>query len=309
MSKIKKVGFNFFRPIYEDDSGAKSLNLQELFERIRKHYLEGKEKLENGEGDNEYKHVYSYNDEPARLADISYDAVKEYYHLIFERLNYQVPNRTTLHGESKALELEEDEWIGIDVSVLYDPITHIFMIQRNRDSLGPSGIEKFIRTLLYTAGFEGNFTLAIVSDPTAKKRAFKQSAYRKIYLKVTGAKANNIVQRLRQVKRNIDVDSVEITFNCKQGRSDKLDEDFSKQVLDEYLDDPQVQKLQIRSREEEGDPVEPIDLIDHKLVTFKSFDFVNDGRQLNPVSVYERMVEIFEGNETKQGFKHIIMRM
>lgn len=306
---IKKVGFNFFRPVYENGDGeSKYLDLSELFERVRSQYIESREKLVVDEEENEYKYVYTYNNEPARLADIDYDAIKGYYHLIFERLNYQVPNRTTLHGESTALELEEDEWIGIDVSVLYDPNSHIFMIQRNRDSLGPRGIERFIRTLLSTAGFKEDFNLAIVSDLTAKKRAFHQSAYRKIHLRVAGAKANSLLQKIWQKPSDLNIDSIEISFNSKQGKADKLDDDFSKAILEEYIDDPELQRLQIRSRENEEDPVEPIDLIDHKLVAFETFGFKSDGRQLNPFSVYERMVAVFEGDNKRVGFKHKIMR-
>lgn len=306
MSKIKKVGFNFFRPTTIVDGENKYLSLKELFETVRKKYTAGKEKEKETGEDQEYKYVYTYNYEPARLADIDFDT--KYYHLTFERLNYQVPNRTTLHGESTALELEEDEWIGIDVSVLYDPEDHIVMIQRNRDSIGPQAITQFIRSILDELGFGGDFDLPIVSDRTAKRRALNQAAYRKISARLTGAKASNILDLLWGNSDNVGVDTIEITFNSKIGKKDKIDHDFSKTVLQEYSDNPEILRLQIRSREEEEDPVEAIDLIDHKLVAFKIFDFTSDGRQLNPISIYEEMIKIYEGYDNNEGFKHKIMR-
>jgi hypothetical protein len=300
MAKAKRVGFNFFRPTIEIENGhTVFINLKPLFEIIRRNYQKARE-LGNVE---EYKHVYTYNNEPARLADISVDPETQYYHLIFERLDYQLPNRTTLHGESQALDLDEDEYIGIDVSVLYDSENHIVMIQRNRSSLGPQGIEKFVSTLLQTTGEEGTFFLAIVSDNSAKRRAFNQSAYRKIHMKVIGNKAEGLVEKL--FSRNAEgIDSIEISFNSRSGKNDKIDDDFSKQILEEYIDNDEVKRLQIRARESEEDIVEPIDLIDHKLQTYTMFEFTED-RQLNPISVFYEMIRKFDDG----GFKNKILGM
>src|SRR5699024_11023389 len=154
------------------------------FEQVRNEYQKAKDRIELGLGPVEYKIIYAYNNEPARLSEVSVDSDSQYYHLVFERLDYQLPNRTTLHGESEALDLEDDEYIGIDVNVLYDSENHIFMIQRNRSSLGPSGIEIFLRTIIngYVGQIDGEFNLAMVSDTTAKRRAFNQNAYRKVHL-------------------------------------------------------------------------------------------------------------------------------
>lgn len=325
MAKIKKVGFNFFRPVTNlENNKTKHCNLEPFFEKIRLKYVEAKTSLEEDINDseenindsedeisvleddsNEYKLVYTYNGEPARLADISIDVATQYYHLVFERLDYQVPNRTTLHGDSKALDLGEDEYIGIDVNVLYDPQNHVLMIQRNRSSLGPSGIETFIRTILLnnTEG-EENFNLAIIADTSAKKRAFNQSAYRKIQMKVTGAKAAGIVEKLTD-KQKVNVDSVEITFNSKIERKGSLDEEFSKEVLKEYLGDNDVTMLKIRAKEQEDGIVEPIDLIDHKLQTYTTFNF-RKKRQLLPESVFQEMIKKYDIENG--GYKNKIVR-
>lgn len=306
----KKVGFNFFRPVITISDNEALFNFKEIFEQIRNEYQKAKSRIDSGLGPEEYKIIYTYNNEPARLSEVSVDVESQYYHLVFERLDYQLPNRTTLHGESEALDLEDDEYIGIDVNVLYDSENHIFMIQRNRSSLGPSGIEIFLRTIInsYTGQIEGEFDLAIVSDTTAKRRAFNQDAYRKIHLKVTGLKANGIVEKFSR-SGNKNVDSVEISFNSSTSRNDKIDDDFAKELLEEFVDHEDIQKLQIRSREEEDSLVEPIDLIDQKLQTFIDYDFRED-RRLNPTSVFARMMERFDGeNEESEGFKNKVTRM
>lgn len=55
--------------------------------------------------------------------------------------------------------------------------------------------------------------------------------------------------------------------------------------------------------------VEPIDLIDHKLQTFINFNFKKD-RRLNPVSVFEKMVERFNGTDgNKTNYRSLITSM
>lgn len=46
------------------------------------------------------------------------------------------------------MELDEDEYIGEEVSALYDQEYSIIMLQRNRNSLSPSGIEKYFSGVL-----------------------------------------------------------------------------------------------------------------------------------------------------------------
>lgn len=305
MSRIKRVGFNFFVPTTQlENRDEIPINLEPIFERIRVQYLAAREN--DGVGDQEYKHVYTYNSEPARLSEISRDYETQYFHLTFERLNYALPNRTTLHGDSEMLDLDDDEYIGHEASVLYDPINHVLMIQRNRDSLGPTAISSFIQSLVNDAGVANNFSIAMISDTTARRRAFRQTVYRKISTKVVGEKAIGIIERLFN-QRPDGIDNVEITFNSRSGRADEIDSDFSVQLLENYIDDPEVQRLRIRSREHEESPVEPIDLINHKLEAQTTFDLVAD-RQLNSIRVFEDMVRLYD-NEEVGGYKNKILRM
>ncbi|WP_438312204.1 DUF6731 family protein [Sporosarcina sp. FA9] len=302
MSVTKRVGFNFFKP-YTKVEGEDPIviNLARLFEEVRKRYLEART-----EGlDQEYKHVYRFNDEPARLANVSIDYDTQFYHLVFERLDYVLPNRTTLHGESKAVELEDDEYIGHDVSVLYDPENHILMIQRNRSSLGPTAIEGCLRTLLQQFEVADSFEMALITDNSAKRRALNQSSYRKIQLKVTGSKADGIIERLWG-KAPSGLDVVEISLSSGLKKVDEIDNEFSKEILEEFVNDDEVTSLRIRSREDDESTVEAIDLIDHKFQCFAGFK-IDDDRQINPISVFDRMVYLYSNEEN--GMRNKILRV
>lgn len=300
MSRVKRIGFNFFKSMTKTDEGQYiKLNLRPIFEHVRSQYQAARD---NGISD--YKRVYTYNNEPAKLSQISIDIDTQYYHLTFERLNYSLPNKTTLHGDSEMLDLESDEYIGHEATVLYDPENHILMIQRNRDSLGPTAIGAFIESLVIDAGVATNFLIAMVTDITARRRAFNQSAYRKISTKIVGAKANGLIERL--FDKNPGVASIEISFSSKSVKDGEIDQDFSLQLLEEFVDDPEVERLRIRAREYDESPVEPIDLINHKLEASQIFDLRTD-RQLNTHKVFEDMSRLYH-NENG-GYKNKILRM
>lgn len=286
MTKVKIVKFYFFRPVVKRENQDILIDLRNIFEQIRLQYQNGRDN-----DDENYKIVYNYNNEPARLADIAVDVETSLYHLVFERLNYhQLPSKTTLHGDSQAVELEEDEYIGFDVNVLYDPADHVLMIQRNRDSLGPTGIEYFLNTTLHKyANMNGaQFSLSVITDENVKKRAINQKAYRKLHFKVTGAKANGIIERLTGRNDDLGIDNIEIILNCKPNKTAEIDQQYARQLLEEYVEDEDVQKLRIRAREAEDSPVEAIDLFDHKLQASSEFVFISE-RYLNPISVFEKM--------------------
>lgn len=300
MPRIKRVGFNFFKSITKNAQGRDiRLNLSPIFSHIINQYQQAREN-----DIAEYRRVYSYNNEPARLSQIDIDYDTQYYHLTFERLNYSLPNKTTLHGDSEMLDLDADEYIGHEVTVLYDPVNHILMIQRNRDSLGPTAIGAFIESLVVNAQVADNFSIVMVTDTSAKRRAFNQSAYRKISTKVVGEKANGLVERL--FDRNPGVASIEISFNSRPVKDGEIDQNFTLQLLEEFVDDPEVERLRIRSREYEESPVEPIDLINHKLEASHVFDLRND-RQLNTFKVFEYMVDLY--NNSENSYKNRILRM
>ena len=306
----KNVGFNFFRPIAEINGENIYYNFKDIFEQIRTEYATARERIKQGIGPEEYKIIYKYNHEPARLSEVSIDYDTEYYHLVFERLDYQVPNRTTLHGDSEALDLDDDEYIGIDVNLLYDSNNNIFMLQRNRSSLGPNGIELFLKKIISIYTFDENleFNLAIVPDLTARKRAFNQSSYRKIQLKVAGAAANGIIEKLYG-RKNVDVETIEVTFNSATTKKSKINSDYAIGILEEYVENADTQKLLIRAREDDEGLVEPIDLIDQKLQTFITFEFGKQ-RSLNPESVFKHMIEKFDSDVSEGGgYKNKILRM
>lgn len=83
----------------------------------------------------------------ARIDDFKYDDVNDIWGIRFMRLrDTNIPSTVKDGKKSTPVELEEDEYIGEDVTMIYDESCGIAMIQVNRFSLYPNRIEELIDT-------------------------------------------------------------------------------------------------------------------------------------------------------------------
>lgn len=305
MSKRKNVFFNFFRSTTydKDEEKNKRLSLKDMLEGIKNVYQKGEE-----EDLTDYKIIYTYNDEPAMLSEITYDVKLEVYHLVFERLVYNVPNRTSIDGASEAIALADNEYIGHEVSMIYDPENCVIMIQRNRDSLSPKGIERCLNNLVTQNELADNFDMAIITDPDAKRKAFNQRSYRKLHAKIDGAKADGLIEQLSNmlghpgVSHNID--NVEIVLSSGVKKDDEIDDEYAKEVLKVFDPDESddIKTLKVRSRAEEEERVQTIDLIEHKIEAFDTIK-IDYNRKINSSSIFDKMTTLYLGNIDIEGVK------
>lgn len=127
--------------------------------------------------------LYNYYQEEARLDKISYRKSTECYYLNFVRLRQtKIPVKAKRDSESEAMELESDEYIGEDVSAVYDKNNYIIALQRNRDSLGSSGLEYYLSKLLGSDTYE--ISLRPVPLKDIDERINKVKGYRKLVIKL-----------------------------------------------------------------------------------------------------------------------------
>lgn len=296
--KIKNYGFNYFSIFTEENGVEKAIDITNLLEEIRLRYLE------NQDGSEE-KIIYNYKGEPAKLAGISVDN-NQYYHLWFERLlNYQLPIITTLHGDADEIEIDENEYVGHEVNVLYDARKNVLMIQRNRDSLGPTAIEAVLKMLVTESELASVFYTRIILDQSAKRRGLNKELVRRFQYKVSGEKAKSIVNKI--FGNDEGIQNIEIILTSGSKKLDTIDSDIITPLLNRLINDEDVSKLQINGKETEDSRVEKIDLLNHKLQSTLSFDY-RESRRINPYKVFEKMLECYHGNvnEGLSGMKNQI---
>ena len=194
------------------------------------------------------------------------------------------------NGEFDFIELEDDEYIGEEVTVLYDEEFNIIMIQRNKNSLSPSGLEKY-----FTGVLDNGTQIQFLPIPMPEElKSIKPSQeFRKLSL---GFSPTNIDDEiLNQVNKPIldiirgskELGALRVMITLSLGNS-KKNESLSKEgilnlsQLDSYEG---FNKVQVNKRENEDTIVETVDLIAGKLNDIVTMETSRN----NPIK-YERVI-------------------
>nr|WP_068129265.1 DUF6731 family protein [Nosocomiicoccus ampullae] len=287
MARTKIVNINiFYTCSLEDDGKYSYLPLQELFDTLKNDY----------ESDKEYKVVKNYNFDPIRIKSVEKSNSTGYYHIIMERLDDKPLSKTTIYGESTNIELKDNEYIGHEISILYDPTKHVMLVQRNISSLSPSGVEKFIDSIYFDYYEEyANFKFVAAIDGRAKDKALNNDIYRSIALKVTGDDTDDLLLGISGNKYE-GVESVEIIISTNRSKSAELDCQTSKNLLNRWVDDNNVEKLFVKTKETEDSPVEEIDLLKQALKRTLKYSYT-EGIELNAHRIYFDMVDLYRNDD------------
>lgn len=188
------------------------------------------------------------------------------------------------------MELDEDEYIGEEVSALYDQEYSIIMLQRNRNSLSPSGIEK------YFSGVLGNgdlIELAPIPVPDELRTVKQDQIFRKLSIgfsptniddEILNNTNKSIIQIIRG-SRDLGALRVLVTLslgNSKKEKTLKQEEIIELGNLENYNG---FNKIQVNRREDEDTEIETVDLISGKLNDVITMEV----SRINPIK-YERLI-------------------
>ncbi|MCD8904343.1 hypothetical protein K2V56_02545 [Staphylococcus chromogenes] len=287
MSKQKIVNFNVFYTCSIQEKGkAPYVSLTELFETIRKEYEEYPQ----------YKVVKNYNYDPVRIKKIEPPNKNGYYHIVVERLDDTRYQKTTIYGDSIDLELENDEYIGHEISILYDPAKNVMVIQRNFSSLSPSGIEKFIDSILFDY-YEKYFSFSLIPamDNNAFKRARNSKTYKQLTLKVKGQQRDDLLKGL--VYGSYDgVETVEIVITANRSKNGELNKTITTSLLDDWHNEEETEKLKVKIIENDDSNVETVDLLRQTIKRSLKYEYREAG-ELNANSIFLDMVRIYSEDD------------
>lgn len=221
------------------------------------------------------KRTYSYYQERARLDKFNFDSNLNYWYLNFVRLRQtKLPVRAMKDKESVPIVLASDEYIGEDVTAVYDVDNHILALQRNRDSLSATGIEMYL-TELYNTSDRGIYlrpismtglndklqkakifrkiTLRFAVSSNKKKTGLQSSSFSKLfdYFEGCGAKTATLTMSMAHVKKGgLDLDSIKKT------------------ISDVFNTENVVTGAEVSLKNSEIDPVDTIDLFAMKYHDF-----------------------------------------
>ncbi|MDW8570542.1 DUF6731 family protein [Staphylococcus shinii] len=287
MVKTKVVNFNllFVCGDFQDGSPA-YFPLSNLLNEI----------IDNYNAFPDYKIVKNYNFDPIRIKSITPPQENGYYHIIMERLDDTRLQKTTVFGESIDVDLDDNEYIGHEISVLYDPFNNTMLIQRNISSLSPSGIEKFFESVLFDyIGEYCNFTLVPAIDRNAYNKAENSNIFRQFAIKVKGNQVDDLIKGLSSNSIN-GAEHIEIIISTNKSKKEELDKDETKKLLNDWANDTCVEKLSVKVKENYESKIEEIDLIRQAIKRSLIYEYREAG-ELNAQNIFLDMVRIYRDDD------------
>jgi hypothetical protein len=277
MAYIRKIRIEYYQVVRgkKDGTGKDILyNLEDLILKAK-----GLKLLER---------TYKYYQEDARLDKIKYHRSTNCYYLNFVRLRQtKLPVMAKKNSESTPLKLADDEYIGEDVSAVYDQANNILVLQRNRDSLSSAGIEFYLTELF------GSNTYGIYLRPVPFKgienKLKKAKGYRKITMKLATDKLqkkkipnDSSFNKLLKFINPFEAKSVVLTVSMGHYKGTMSGDTITDTIHDIRDTDGLVTGAELSVKYNDVDPVDTIDLFAMKYHNFislkiearKSIDYI-----------------------------------
>ena len=242
------------------------------------------------------KRTYRVGGDEARLQDLKFKNNKWELHFIRIRKN-GFPIVTHDDGSYTFLEnLGDEEGLGEEVSVIFDPENFVIMIRRNMHSLAPTAISNYFTDVINTPGY--TILLKPLIHPKARTLLEKEHLIRGAEISLTDVKNSKPSTRksLGQIINNVDDINESVSIYFRIGIQQKGSKKTSRlpvyEDLDNMIDDPTVQSLKVRRKADEDARVESVDLIRHRLVDYHTFtkgDFDEKSRNILHETVISNM--------------------
>lgn len=214
----------------------------------------------------------SFNEVKARIEQFNFNANKKIWGIkLFKLRDTNIPSKAKNNEDAKVIELEDGEYIGEDMLLIFDPNNGIALIQRNRLSLGISRLEEFF-TYTYNKYVDEQNKIEVYIEPILDLHG-KEKIYSSKYknLEIGFANINECVLNenrtslgtLLQPLKNMYGVNGSIKISLGHSRLDTLNRKLIKDLVKE-INEPSnkryVRTAKIKIQEEDDCDVEIIDL-------------------------------------------------
>lgn len=233
--------------------------------------------LQKLEKDKKIKENVEFNRTLARVERFSYDEVSDTWGIQLMKLrDTNIPSKVKEKEEAKVIELEPDEYIGEDVTILYEKCSSIALIQSNRFSLGVSKIEEFITHLNDDVNIQ--ITFLPVREEFNNKR-FKRSNFKNIdisFANLNGWEMEvNKPQALSEIinpMKRLGGYVGHVTIGLGHVKEDSLNKVQTYDIISEIRSNKKfIRSAKVKVRDDDDTDVEIVDLFEdirHEFIEF-----------------------------------------
>lgn len=288
----KYVKFDYFKVVYRPIGAPASVadaayDLRPLMMKLSKMNLPDR--------------VVPYKQEKARMDSHGFDPDTLYWDLYFSRLrDFNLGWRAKENGPSEPIDLDDDEYIGENVSLLYDEDYHIVMIQRNRYSLGPAAIEDYFNSFNDDPSIVICFRPISIPDPKTTAKSAKYQ--RKIRVKFADLDKKNIEGRGVSITKWLSLldeyETVSGEIIISVGRQKKSSLENLDSLIDDLVENKDiVSGAEVVIRKTDLTDIEIVDLFENHAYDVIRFD-VPPRTVLNHEAVVYQMSEVYRNRRS-----------
>lgn len=235
--------------------------------------------------------VYQVSGEESRLQEIEKDDVNpNIWKMNFIRMRDIAPGIAKKAGDYNLMVLEEDEYIGEEITAIYDQKYNVIMVQRNRNSLSPTGLAKFFTGILNNGTI---IELMPIIMPEELENIENSKIYKKATVSFCPTKIDDeVFNKLSTGWKEIfsgakELGAINAVIMLSTGNSKKQEKTLNKLEvikLKNLKNKEAFNKIEIKKKEEIDTEIETIDLIDGKLYDIFNFEY----SRINPIE-YKRI--------------------
>ncbi len=241
----------------------KTFNLVELLQKL--------------EEDGLVRKSIEFNRMLARVECFTYDKASDTWGIRLMKLrDTNIPSKVKEKEEAKVIELEPDEYIGEDVTMLYEKGSSIAMIQSNRFSLNISKIEEFLMYL------NENTNVEIILQPIREEfndKRFKKSSLKTIDISFANLGSWGSAECNRQSLATI-IDPIKrlggyvghVTIGLGHVKEDSLNKVEAYNMISEIRSNKKfIRSAKVKVRDDDDTDVEIVDLFEdirHEFIQF-----------------------------------------
>lgn len=223
------------------------------------------------------KKEISFDNTIARLENLEGDKKHKLWKLRFLKLrDTNIPSIVKRENEAKPIFLDDDEYIGEDLLMLYDPENQVAMIQSNRFAMTKGKLEKFLNAVWKDQ--EKRIVLVHISKPINMAQLRKKN-YRFLTLRLANIHSvedkhrpfSDIVNGFNTMGSRAGV----ITFSLGRGRQPKkgLNQQEVPVLLDDIYENRDIVSdavLKVKDDDDTQD-IDIVDLFNNSLVEYIEF--------------------------------------
>lgn len=208
-------------------------------------------------------------------------------------------------GEFGDIELKEDEGLGEDIAIIFDPSLYLLVVQRNRNSITPTGFAEYIQTFFKDYLPDKS---KVFLKPIPNKRLFNKYNSDRLYRKLTFDFTKINLEQIDEQQKSaalIELSKVQRQFpgihfkiEMSVGRSAKKADSMNREEIEKMIDNLRTQDsnntLRVAYKEDEECKVEYFDLIEEREYDIEAFEYTRK--------------EPIRHNEIKSALKNIYTR-